>query len=98
MALAPAISEQPTKKLHALKKMRLTIGFLAIGSQLIHTANAVERRSSGLWPPVVRASGPGPSFCQAISTVIRHFSFWQGTDRFDSGRRPVDTIYVMWRP
>ena len=44
MALAPAISKQPAKKLHSLKTMRLTIGFLAIGSQLIRTANVVERR------------------------------------------------------
>jgi len=44
MALAHAISKQPTEKLHALKTMRLTLGFLAIGSQLIRTVNAVERR------------------------------------------------------
>src|SRR5260370_42283274 len=98
MALAPAISKQPTKKLQSLKTMRLTIGFLAIGSQLIRTGNAVERRGSGLWPPVFRVSGPGPSSCRA--NLHRHspISFWQGTDRFDSGRRPTDTIYVLLRP
>src|SRR5215471_9202966 len=39
--------------------------------------------------------GRARAFAGPISTVIRQFSFWQGTDRFDSGRRPVDTIYVM---
>src|SRR6267154_4648110 len=42
--------------------------------------------------------GRARAFAKPISTVIRQFTFWQGTDRFDSGRRPVDTIYVMWWP
>jgi hypothetical protein len=54
MALAPAISKQPTKQLHSLKTMRFTIGFVAIGSQLIRIANAMERRWAGLWPPAFR--------------------------------------------
>ena len=77
MAVALAVTKQPTKKLHSVKTMRLTIGFLAIGSQLIRTANAVERRWSGLWPPVLRVLGLGPSFWRA--NLYRQFSFWQGT-------------------
>ena len=67
MAVALAISKQPTEKLHALKTIKSTIGFLAIGSQLIRTANAVERRWSGLWPPVLRV-------CPESSGRIAEFS------------------------
>src|SRR5258708_33328352 len=42
--------------------------------------------------------GRARAFAGPISIVIRQFSVWQGTDRFDSGRRPVDTIYVLWWP
>src|SRR5260370_32869950 len=100
MALAPAISKQPTKKLDSLKMMRLTIGFLAIGSQLIRTANAVERRWSGLWPPVFRVSGPGPRFwraslCSSFPIVFlacrRLIRQWRETGSRNPGRgRPDD--------
>jgi hypothetical protein len=78
MAAAAAISKQPTKKLHSLKTMMLTIGFVAIGSQLIRTANAEARRWSDLWPPVFRVSGPG-------------LSFWRPAN-FHFGRAQTDSI------
>jgi hypothetical protein len=82
MALAAAISKQPTKKLDSLKAMRSTIGFFAIGSQLIRTANAVERRWSGLWPPVLRVSWPSPSFC--LANLYRHSPIF-----ILAGHRPI---------
>jgi hypothetical protein len=84
MALAHVISKQPTEKLHSLKTMRLTLGFLAIGSQLIRTVNAAERRWSGLWPPVFRVSGPGPSFLPGQS--LPSFA------NFRFGRAQTDSI------
>ena len=80
MALAAAISKQPAQKVHSLETVRLTIGFFAIGSPLILTANAEERRWSGLWPPIFRVQDRGPSFWRANLYVIRQFSVWQATD------------------
>jgi hypothetical protein len=83
MPLTAAISKQPTEKFHSLKAMRLTIGFLAIGSKLIRTANAEERRSA-LWPPFSEFEDQAPSFW--LANLYRHSPI------FYSGRAQTDSI------
>jgi hypothetical protein len=84
MALAAAISKQPAQKVHSLETMRLTIGFLAIGSPLIRVANAEERRWSGLWPPIFGLSEPAPELLAGQS--LPSFA------NFRFGRAQTDSI------